>query len=78
MKFLIFPKWRTIILLFFVMVYSASAQVLNFRVFGAAEGLIQSQVHTILQDNDGYIWFGTVNGISVYDGREFRSLTVKD
>ncbi len=78
MHFLIFLKRITILSLFLTMVYPLNAQVLNFRVFGAEEGLIQSQVHTILQDNDGYMWFGTVNGISVYDGREFQSLTVKD
>jgi len=54
------------------------AQILNFRIFGADEGLLQSQVYTILQDNDGYLWFGTVNGISIYDGHHFKTITRKD
>jgi len=54
------------------------AQVLNFRHFGAKEGLIQSQVFTILQDDNGYLWFGTVNGAARYDGREFQNFTMKN
>ena len=78
MQFLISLKRILLISLLFLMVHTVNGQILNFRMFRAEEGLIQSQVHTILQDNDGYMWFGTVNGISIYDGREFRSLTVKD
>ncbi len=78
MHSLIFLKRIALFFLFFLLAQNVHGQMFNFRVFGAAEGLIQSQVHTILEDNDGYMWFGTVNGISVFDGREFRSLTVKD
>ncbi|MBA4849211.1 two-component regulator propeller domain-containing protein [Emticicia sp. BO119] len=35
---------------------------------GLKEGLSQSEVRTILQDKEGYMWFGTQNGLNRYDG----------
>ncbi|MBN2174367.1 MAG: histidine kinase [Bacteroidales bacterium] len=37
----------------------------------AADGLSQSTVNCILQDRDGLIWFGTQDGLNVYDGIQF-------
>ncbi|MFT3908977.1 MAG: two-component regulator propeller domain-containing protein [Ferruginibacter sp.] len=31
-----------------------------------------------MQDNDGYMWFGTGAGVSRFDGKEFKNFTVKD
>src|SRR3990172_13233613 len=31
-------------------------------------GLSQSNVKTIIQDRDGYMWFGTPDGLNRYDG----------
>jgi ligand-binding sensor domain-containing protein/signal transduction histidine kinase len=35
------------------------------------EGLSQSTVQAIIQDNKGFIWIGTNNGLNRYDGTEF-------
>ena len=35
-------------------------------------GLSQSSVVTILQDSQGFMWFGTENGLNRYDGYEFE------
>jgi ligand-binding sensor domain-containing protein/signal transduction histidine kinase len=35
------------------------------------DGLSQSIVHAILQDSQGYLWFGTENGLNRYDGDKF-------
>jgi ligand-binding sensor domain-containing protein/signal transduction histidine kinase len=35
------------------------------------DGLSQSIVHAIIQDNQGYLWFGTENGLNRYDGDRF-------
>ena len=48
-----------------------NAQNLNIRNFNTQDGLVQSQVHAIIQDDDGYLWFGTGEGLSKFDGREF-------
>ena len=66
------------VLLNLIVISGLPGQHLNIRIFNAQDGLIQSQVQTILQDKDGYLWFGTVNGASRYDGHEFYTFTVND
>ncbi|TYA84178.1 two-component regulator propeller domain-containing protein [Seonamhaeicola marinus] len=36
------------------------------------EGLSQSDVNTIIQDDDGFMWFGTHDGLNRYDGYSFK------
>lgn len=48
------------------------------RHVSSADGLSSNIVHAIAQDKDGYMWFGTVNGLCRYDGYSFvtyRSLS---
>ncbi|MEJ2055020.1 MAG: two-component regulator propeller domain-containing protein, partial [Calditrichaceae bacterium] len=54
------------------------AQNLNIRRYSIEDGLIQSQVRAIIQDKEGLIWFGTGEGISRFDGREFINYNRKD
>ena len=49
-----------------------------FRNYTIADGLIQSQVQVIIQDNEGYLWFGTLNGLSRFDGQQFVNFTIRD
>ena len=44
----------------------------------ASENLPSSMALTIMQDKKGNIWFGTPLGVSVYDGKTFRSYNEKD
>ena len=39
-----------------------------FKAFSTSEGLAQSQVTSICQDSIGYLWIGTLGGISRYNG----------
>lgn len=43
----------------------------RFRSFDVADGLADNSVRCIGQDNDGYIWIGTRNGLSRFDGSAF-------
>ena len=43
----------------------------NFVHFTNKEGLPSNEAHVMLQDHLGYIWIGTNNGLSRYDGYEF-------
>ncbi|MEZ4904121.1 MAG: two-component regulator propeller domain-containing protein [Spirosomataceae bacterium] len=38
----------------------------------ANEGLSQNEVHCILQDHRGLMWFGTQDGLNCYDGIEWQ------
>jgi ligand-binding sensor domain-containing protein/signal transduction histidine kinase/AraC-like DNA-binding protein len=44
-----------------------------FRRFGVENGLPQNTVNRIYQDKSGFIWFGTKDGLSRYDGYRFRT-----
>lgn len=46
---------------------------LRFRHIGIQNGLAQSTVQAITQDRDGYMWFGTQDGLQRYDGYVFRT-----
>ncbi|RLV60350.1 EAL domain-containing protein [Parashewanella curva] len=45
--------------------------ILNTETYGVAEGLSQSTVTSIVEDKDGFLWVGTVNGLNRFDGTEF-------
>lgn len=49
------------------------AQMLPFKTFSSDDGLIQSLVFAIYQDQKGYLWFGTSAGVSRYDGHSFTN-----
>jgi ligand-binding sensor domain-containing protein/serine phosphatase RsbU (regulator of sigma subunit) len=48
------------------------AQTTSFIYYGVEQGLSQSQVQCITQDNDGNLWIGTLSGLTRYNGREFK------
>lgn len=43
---------------------------LTFHKITQKDGLSQSSGHAILQDSQGFMWFGTNNGLNRYDGYE--------
>src|SRR4030042_2019779 len=43
-----------------------------FEGLSVEEGLSQSRVRCILQDSDGFLWFGTRDGLNRYDGYQFK------
>jgi ligand-binding sensor domain-containing protein/serine phosphatase RsbU (regulator of sigma subunit) len=53
-------------------VQSATAQTTSFIYYGVEQGLSQSQVQCITQDDDGNLWIGTLSGLTRYNGREFK------
>lgn len=48
------------------------------QVFDLKEGLPQSQVNCIVQDQRGYLWIGTQYGLSRFNGYDFRNYYGKD
>lgn len=46
-------------------------QNLKFGHLGIKEGLSNTNVHCILQDSRGFLWFGTGAGLNMYDGYQF-------
>ncbi len=58
------------IYLILLAVFPLSAQY-NIRHYSVEDGLSQNTVMSILQDRDGYMWFGTWDGINKFDGYKF-------
>ncbi len=48
------------------------------RQFGPAEGLAQPFIYCLLQDQQGYLWLGTAEGLVRYDGSRFVTFTTRD
>ena len=48
---------------------------LRFRNFTISDGLSQSSVTTIVQDNLNALWIGTQDGLNRYDGKSFEIFT---
>ena len=63
---------RAAILLLFISV-GISAVGHNIRHYDVSSGLSENTIKGITQDAYGYMWFGTQDGLNVFNGREFLS-----
>lgn len=50
----------------------ASERLLHFESLSTKQGLSQTTVLCALQDRQGFMWFGTQDGLNRFDGYEFR------
>jgi ligand-binding sensor domain-containing protein/serine phosphatase RsbU (regulator of sigma subunit) len=58
--------------------FISSAQVFSFDNYSVVDGLIQSNVKTIVQDKQGNIWLGTEGGLTKFDGKNFQNYLTDD
>jgi diguanylate cyclase (GGDEF)-like protein len=49
-----------------------------FQIYGLDEGLPQSQITCLAQDQEGYIWVGTDGGLVRFNGERFTSFISRD
>jgi ligand-binding sensor domain-containing protein len=66
------------LLLLLVIAINTNAQQYNFINYSIENGLIQSQIRAICQDDDGYIWIGTLGGLSKFNGKTFQNYSTND
>ncbi|WP_282110476.1 EAL domain-containing protein [Shewanella algicola] len=52
--------------------------LLNHTNYGVADGLSQDTVTAIVEDKEGYVWIGTINGLNRFDGNEFKQFYAGD
>lgn len=67
---------RILKLLFILTLLQSSdifTQVYHFKKYTTADGLVQGTIRDIYQDSKGRMWFGTVDGLSIYDGTNFQN-----
>lgn len=61
-----------IFLLFVAQILNAQDLSLKFRSIGLDQGLSQGTIHCIIQDEKGFVWIGTEDGLNRYDGYSFK------
>jgi len=49
-----------------------------FKNYTVSDGLITKSVTGFIQDHDGFLWIATTNGVSRFDGYEFRNFNSFD
>jgi len=59
------------LILFFLTCFITFSQKFSFIPFSTSEGLPQSQVSSVVQDDKGYLWIGTLGGLAKFNGGEF-------
>ncbi|WP_343328680.1 hybrid sensor histidine kinase/response regulator transcription factor [Polaribacter staleyi] len=60
------------ILLYFLVIKTFAQKSIYFEAITTSKGLSQSDVNAIHQDEDGFMWFGTHDGLNRYDGHSFK------
>jgi len=67
---------KKILSFFFTLVFFTSSfsqnKNLHFEHISVEQGLSQSIVTSIIQDKNGFLWFGTEDGLNRYDGYQFK------
>lgn len=53
------------------------AQDYSFITYSNGQGLPQSQVQCVTQDNDGYLWVGTLGGLAKFNGKTFTTFPLE-
>ncbi|KAA3614116.1 MAG: hypothetical protein D8M58_18145 [Calditrichaeota bacterium] len=61
-----------LLLLFIINIALPQKPSIQFKHLNVEDGLSQSSVMCILQDLDGFMWFGTEDGLNRYDGYNFK------
>ncbi len=66
--------------IFFGIFFSLSLQADGYKskYFTSEKGLAQDYVQNIVQDDRGFLWLGTNNGLSRFDGMQFVNFLPKD
>src|SRR5690606_33956671 len=65
--------WGAVIFILFIHVFhtSGTAGEPRFKRYSTENGLSHDGVSCILEDKEGFIWFGTWDGLNRYDGNKF-------
>ena len=57
---------------------SLCAQVLPFHTYTTRDGLPSNNIRALYQDDQNRLWVGTDNGIAIYDGQTWKTLSMVD
>src|SRR6478609_7977872 len=61
----------SLLLLLFSLFSNAQQPYIPFHHLSAKDGLSHNQILSLLQDRNGFMWFGTLEGLNRFDGYTF-------
>lgn len=75
-----FRMLRSLCILVFSFLFAGllSGQSFRFKNYGPGENLPSNVIYSINQDRNGYLWVGTTEGISRFDGFDFSGVAFPD
>ena len=65
-------KSLAVLIVIFLLPISGLTQTYQFSKYGIDEGMSNKFTYTINQDRQGFLWIGTGNGLSRFDGKNFE------
>lgn len=66
-------RWHLLLLAVFAAFSNLLAQEYNLRKLHTEKKLSSGHVQAIIKDSEGYMWFGTTNGLNRYDGNIIKT-----
>lgn len=76
LNFIAVKGW--VFILCIVITTNAFSQNYPLRHYTVDDGLNNNTVYDAIQDDNGFMWFATVAGVSQFDGKVFESFTIDD
>ncbi|PCJ01171.1 MAG: hypothetical protein COB15_01680 [Flavobacteriales bacterium] len=71
-------KHQILFLLFAFLACTSYGQYYAFKSYSLDEGLPQTTIEAIIQDQKGYLWVATHGGAAYFDGHQFRDFTTSE
>lgn len=69
---------RKAVFLYLIWYVTISAQLIEFRNYTVRDGLSNNKVNCVIQDRQGFLWFGCEDGLNRFDGYEFKVFRSSD
>jgi ligand-binding sensor domain-containing protein/DNA-binding response OmpR family regulator/nitrogen-specific signal transduction histidine kinase len=69
---------QSILILSICFSLTSSLYAYYFRSYQVEDGLSHNSVWAVMQDNKGFLWFGTNDGLNRFDGQSFKTFRKQD
>ncbi len=67
-----------VLILLSVLAWQVKSQSIFSTIYNMDNGLANNRINTITQDKDGFMWFGTDDGLCRFDGIKFKTYILSD